>query len=124
MSNPLMIFGGLILIVLVAVTGIVLSHMGRPLNTAVFTIHKLIALGFVIFSVVGFINLIKGSEAVDPLLKTLLIVAACSAVLLFVTGGLLSFDKFAKKFIVVFHAVLTAVVAGSAGTSLYLFLKK
>lgn len=124
MSNGLMISGGIVLVLLTAITGIILSNMGRPLNTAIFTVHKLAAIGFVVFAVFNFVQLIKGIESLEPTLKILLIIAGCAAALLFVTGGLLSFDKFAKKFIVVFHAVLTVLIAGSAGTSLYLFMRK
>lgn len=124
MSHAMMISGSIILIALTAITGVVLSQTGRPLNTILFTIHKLSAVGFTVFSVIIFINLIKTVESVDSTTKFLLITVACAAALLFVTGGLLSFDRFAKKFVVILHAVLTIVISGSAGTVLYLLLRK
>ena len=51
-----------IVLLLTLASGIWLSNSGKPLNTAIFTLHKLIALGVVILTAIQFFNLLKNSE--------------------------------------------------------------
>lgn len=85
--------------------GIWTSRAGRPLNTAIFTVHKLIALAAIIFSAVTIVQLFKGAD-----LGTLQLGAVAAAGLLlvitFATGVWLSIAKSADEVILAVHKVV------------------
>lgn len=113
-----------ILLVLTVVFGIWLSSIGRPLNSALFNVHKLIAIGFVIFGFFGFRYLLKNTADVESIITIFIIVAVVSVVILFVTGGLLSFDKFSNKLTLTVHALTPIVTAFSTIMVLYLLIRQ
>jgi len=123
MTNSTLITGISILFIITVIAGIVLSLLGRPLNTALFNVHKLIGIGMVILSVIAFIRLFKLETLPEGPVKLLVVVAAISIIALIATGGLLSFDKFSGKFIVILHAISTVVAGSSLGILLFRFFK-
>jgi hypothetical protein len=63
---------------LTLVSGFWLTNSGKPLNTVIFTVHKLIALAAVIFTSIAIYSLIKNVE-IQFLIVTLSVVAvACT----------------------------------------------
>ena len=77
---------------LTLISGVVLSKMGRPLNSAVFGAHKIIAVGTIVLIGLNIRDLaqVVGLQAVHPALiwgTGFLLLA------LVVSGSLLSFDK-------------------------------
>ena len=107
--------------VFTVVSGILLSSFGRPLNSALFTVHKLVAVGTIILFAVGLINLFKTVDV-----RTLyLMIAAITGLLilvLVVSGALLSFDKLALPAVLQVHRVLPLLTLASAAVSLYLLV--
>lgn len=85
-----------IIFLLTVATGFWLSHSGKPLNTLIFTIHKLIALAAVILAARQFYLALRdgGSQAV---LIALLVLAGLCVVALFATGALMSADPAGQK---------------------------
>jgi hypothetical protein len=81
-----------ILLLLTAVSGVAVTAMGRPLNIAVSTVHKLLAVSAVVLAVLAVLSLLKVSH-----LETgaILLVAAVGLMLvvLFATGAFLSADR-------------------------------
>jgi len=123
MNQATLITGISILFVFTAIAGIILSFLGRPLNKVLFNIHKLIGLGLVVLSVIAFVRLFKIETPPEGPVKLLVFIATISLVALIATGGLLSFDKFSGKFIVILHAISTVVAGSSLGILLFRFFK-
>jgi hypothetical protein len=109
---------GIIFLVTLA-SGVWLSHSGKPLNTVVFTVHKLIALGAVITTA---IQIYKGLQSMEnqTLLIMLIAFAALCVVALFVTGALMSLGKLSYDVMLTIHKVAPFLLAISAALTIYL----
>lgn len=81
-----------IVFVLTLASGFWLSNTGKPLNTALFTVHKLIALGAVVATGVQLFGALRGAQ-LQALVVALLVVAGLSVVVLFATGALMSLNN-------------------------------
>jgi hypothetical protein len=106
-------------IVATLISGIILSKAGRPLNSAIFSVHKLIALGTVILFAVGVRNLYRAAAV--PAVQ--LIIAAISGLVflaLIVSGSLLSFDKLAMQPVLMIHEIAPWLALVFSTISLYL----
>lgn len=86
--------GGLFLATLIF--GVLLSQLGKPYNGLLFNVHKLLALGAVIVTVVQFSRALKGTDTLT-LLIVLLILAGISVVALFASGALMSRPQLEKR---------------------------
>lgn len=82
---------GLIFLVTLA-TGVWLSLSGKPLNTAIFTIHKLVALGAVIITIIQMVNLLKNTPLQGSVILWIIVAGLC-VLALFATGALMSLGK-------------------------------
>lgn len=100
-------------------SGIWLSNSGKPLNTIILTIHKLIALAAVVFL---FITIYRINQV--TILGAIELIASVFTGLFFlgaiVTGGLLSTDKPAPAAILRVHQITPVVTLLSAAVTLYL----
>ncbi len=124
MSNSTLITGISILFIITVIAGIVLTLLGRPLNAVLFNVHKLIGIGMVVLSVIAFVRLFKLETLPEGPVKLLVVIAAISLIALIATGGLLSFDKFSSKFVVILHAISTLVAGTSLGILLFRIFKR
>jgi hypothetical protein len=102
-----------ILIILTIVSGFWLSKAGKPYNTAIFTIHKLIALGAGIFMVLAIRQMYKPGE-VSAAWITAIVVCAVFYIVLFATGAVLSPDKPANVIVLWAHRIAPYIMAGAA----------
>lgn len=122
-TTPLRLAGTALFFVLIFLFGFWLSRSGKPYNAAVFTFHKLIALGAGVFLV---LTIYKVNQAV-PLNPTqilaIVICAVCFAVTV-VTGGLLSIDKAMPLFVLRLHQITPYLTLLSTAATLYLLLAK
>ncbi len=116
--SKLAITGGLFLFTLLS--GVWLSHSGRPLNVAIFTIHKLIALATVIAAGVTIYNLHKITEMRPIVEISAIIITGLLFLFLFITGALLSFDKPVSQAILAIHRITPFLAALSTAATLYL----
>lgn len=105
--------------VLTIISGFVLSRLGRPLNSAIFTVHKLIAVGTVILAVVTVRELYQAVElpALFPVMTGL---AALFFLALVVSGALLSFDKLAVPAILKVHQIAPLLTLAFSTITVYL----
>jgi hypothetical protein len=108
-------------LLLTLLSGFWLSSLGKPLNTLVFTVHKLIALAAVVLSVM---ELVKWMKAAPPagLLTGLLVLAGLCVLSLFVSGALMSAGKLSYPLMLNVHrgASLLAVFS-LVGAAVVLF---
>ena len=112
-ASKLIVTGLLLLFTLLS--GVWLSHSGRPYNTVIFTIHKLIALGAVIFTVVTVQQLHTGVDT-RALTIGVIVITGLLFLSLFASGALLSIGKPDHIAILTIHRVapLLAVIATAA----------
>jgi hypothetical protein len=102
-----------ILLVLTAISGIIVSALGRPLNTAASTIHKLIAVSSLVLAVVVVYTLQKNVRIGVPVI-VLTIVTGLLFRSLFVSGAFLSFDKPANVVLLMVHKAVPLLTVVSA----------
>jgi hypothetical protein len=118
--NNKFIFTGIFFIFII-LSGFWLSRTGRPINTIILTIHKLISLGAVVYLGITVYRI----QQATPL--TPVEIAACAVTLLFfivmfATGGLLSTTKTMPAVVLKIHQIMPVIVILSSSASLYLLL--
>lgn len=123
MSIALKIISTELPFVLTIITGIWLSNSGKPLNTTIFTIHKLIALGSVIFIAMVIRNLLKNAE-INNVILTLIIVAGFSVLALFVSCAFLSLGKPVNNIILTIHSVTPILTVITTAMTIYLLVSR
>ncbi|MEQ8154514.1 MAG: hypothetical protein ABRQ25_06480 [Clostridiaceae bacterium] len=123
MSIEQKIIGSGIMFLLTIGAGFLLSNSGKPYNTAIFTIHKLIALGVVILTGILIFNLQENLKLETGTIL-LIILAIVSILALFVSGVLLSIGKVPYLTAKIIHIIAPITAVISIGLSIYLMLKK
>jgi hypothetical protein len=117
------IIAAAVLLILAVLSGYWVSGTGRPLNTVIFTVHKLLALAGVVFAVLAAVQLQKGFD-----LKTVIIILMAAsgifAAALFATGAILSFEKPAHDAVHLIHSITPYLIAVSLAAMFWLLLKK
>jgi hypothetical protein len=111
-----------LLLLFTLISGVWLSHSGKPLSVAIFTIHKLIALATVIVIAVNVVHLYKivGNRPLVDLFAIL--ITALFFLALFISGALLSFGKPVPGFILSIHLAVSFLVLVSATMTIYLLV--
>ena len=104
-------------------SGIWLSHSGKPLNVIILTIHKLISLAAVVFLVITLyqINQVAKLSAIELVAGVIAGLFFLSAI---VTGGLLSTSKPMPAAILTVHQVTPFLTVLSTAVTLYLLLSR
>jgi hypothetical protein len=103
------------------ISGFWLSRLGKPYAVVIFTIHKLLALGALLF--LG--RLVYLAQHTAPLQGLPLLVIAITAICLltlFVTGALVSLDKAMPAVLLKLHHALPYLSVAAAGSTLFLLL--
>ena len=108
-----------IVFLLTLVSGFWLSSAGKPLNSLIFNIHKLIALGAVVFIVIQIHNAAK-SAGVQGLLIGLFVLAATCVIALFATGARMSIGKSAYTTFLLIHQISPGVLLIAIAGIIYL----
>jgi hypothetical protein len=101
-------------------SGVWLSHSGKPFNTMIFAIHKFIAVATIIFIAVNVYNL---SKAVDMQLYVELGVVAVTGLLflaLLISGALLSVNISVPAAVFKIHQVAPLLGLVAASIAIYL----
>lgn len=108
-----------VLLALTLGSGIWLSRAGRPYNTGIFTLHKLIALAAVVLAVLTVRQVSAGAGLPAPA-GAVLILTALLAVVLFATGAMLSIGKPDLAAIRAIHRLTPILItlSAAAGTAL------
>jgi hypothetical protein len=106
-----------IIFLLTLASGVWLSNSGKPLNTIIFTIHKLIALGAVIAIAIQLYKILKST---DMLIIALVIVAALCVIALFTTGALMSLGKLDYDFMLTIHRIALILMSIALAVTVYI----
>ena len=116
-------------VILTVVSGIVLSNSGKPHNSLIFTIHKLVAIGTVIVMGVNIYHLNQAggvhilhvvSFGATGLFFLALIVSG--SVLSLVTAALLELDDTALRAVLTVHQIVPLLALVASGVSIYLLV--
>jgi hypothetical protein len=102
------------------ISGVWLSHSGKPLNGAIFTIHKLIALATVIVVTISVYNLYKGVDLLTYFGPVVTIATGLLFLALFITGALLSLNIQLSGAALKIHQVAPLLAALSTAMTIYL----
>jgi hypothetical protein len=105
------------------VFGFWLSRSGKPYNLVIFTIHKLVALGAVIY-LAATVYKVQHAAALNPGYTIIISLTALCYITAFVTGALLSLDKAMPLIILRMHRIAPYLTVLSTAASLYLYLVK
>jgi hypothetical protein len=108
-----------VILLLTLASGLWLSNSGKPLNTVIFTIHKLIALGTVVMAGIQLSGTLKNSESQSGPIALLVLAGLC-VMALFATGALMSIGKLSYAVLLGIHRSATIVAAISATLAVYL----
>jgi hypothetical protein len=108
---------------LTLISGLWLSRAGKPLNVAIFNIHKLIALAVVVLAVLQTRGALR-ETGVQLALIVLLGLIALAAIALFVTGALMSMNKPAYGVLLTIHNVAPFVAVIAMALAVYLLGRK
>jgi hypothetical protein len=108
-----------ILFILTLALGFWLSRSGTPYNSLLFNVHKLVALGAVIVTVVQLVRILKGADLSALLIALLALVALC-VVALFVSGALMSAGQFDHALLHTIHWVAFAALVMALPAAVFL----
>ncbi|KUK71601.1 MAG: hypothetical protein XD91_1813 [Clostridiales bacterium 38_11] len=108
---------------LTVIVGFWLINSGKPYNTGIFTVHKLIALATVILTGILIANLLKGIKF-DIFIIILIIMGIISVLALFISGALLSVGNIPYSVGKAIHVIAPISAFISIGLSIFLMLKK
>jgi hypothetical protein len=103
------------------ISGVWLSSSGKPLNTLIFTIHKLIALGTVVYTGLTIYQLYK-STAISALQTGGIVVTGLLFLALFISGALLSLGKPVGEVVLAIHRVIPLLAAMTTAGTIYLLV--
>lgn len=94
--------------------GIWMAQQGKPYGIAIFTIHKLTAIGAVVLAALFCYNLMKNTSAASTVIL-LIIVAVISVIALLSTGALMSAKNTVAQYLRIIHIISTIMLDLSGG---------
>ena len=112
-----------IIFLLTLASGIWLSNSGKPYNSLIFNIHKLIALGTVVVIAVQIFNTVK-SSGMQSLLVGVIVVAVLCVIALFATGAMMSIGNPGYMTFLRVHQIVPAILLIALAVCIYLLAGK
>ncbi|MBZ0293728.1 MAG: hypothetical protein K8L99_14260 [Anaerolineae bacterium] len=126
-TSKIVIFGLPLIVTLIS--GVILSNSGKPLNSAIFTVHKLIAVGTVILIGANVYKLFKAVDIQIAYLATfgttgLFFVALIisGALLSLVDGELLNLGETTLQAVLRIHQIVPLLALAASALSIYLLV--
>jgi hypothetical protein len=112
----------IVLFILTVAAGFWVSKTGKPYNTGIFTLHKLLALAAVVLAAIAISRILKVTP-IQNLIVILIILAVVSVIALFATGALMSVQKTVGSIWLLIHRIAPFVLAGSTFGAIWLLTK-
>ena len=109
-----------VLFVFTLLSGLWLSHLGKPYNSGIFGIHKLIAVAMVIIIGMSVYNLYKGLDLQAFINLILIVTTGLIFLALIVTGVLLSLNIPLGGVVLKIHQIAPLLALASSAITLYL----
>ena len=120
-SNASRILATGLFFLFIFVSGFWLSRLGKPYAVIVFTIHKLLALGALLF-LGRLVYQAQQAAALQSMPLLAIAITALCLLALFVTGALISLEKVMPAILLRLHHVLPYLSVVSVGCTLYFIL--
>ncbi|ESA37666.1 hypothetical protein N836_35425 [Leptolyngbya sp. Heron Island J] len=120
-ENGLRMLGVAVAFLLVFGTGFYLTHFGRPYGVALFTVHKLVATGILVFLGVNIYKIYK-TPALGGSAWLIVSLAVLAFVVMIASGSVLSAVKSSPTVIAAIHKVVSYVTVLLAIAAFYLLL--
>ncbi|RPI31180.1 MAG: hypothetical protein EHM70_12090 [Chloroflexota bacterium] len=111
-----------LLLLFTLISGVWLSHSGKPLNMVVFTIHKLIAMATVIVIAANIYPLYRALDVRTFLEPVVIAVTGLLFLALFISGALLSRGNPLPEAILRIHQVAPLLALAFSTMSIYLLV--
>lgn len=108
--------------IIVIVSGILMSRLGKPYQAVLFNIHKLISLAAIVLAAIALNNFRKASGLSSQQL-TLVIAIAIFVLATLATGGIISAKEEPAKIILMIHKIMPVLIVIGLTTFL-IILKK
>ncbi|MBN1132839.1 MAG: hypothetical protein JXR52_11455 [Bacteroidales bacterium] len=121
MDSKLIISG--ILVFLLLVSGMWLSLLGRPLNTIIFTFHKLLAVAAIVVLVLAVLKMMKGVD-LHTVEVWFVVLSGIFLLLSFGSGALLSFESLVNNFTRMVHKLMPYLAVISMAVTILLLSRK
>ena len=113
------IMSAVIFYILAIASGVWVTKLGRPLNTGVFTLHKLIALAALILIIV-IVRTLANGIALSPAAVVCIVLTFIFFIAMFATGAVLSFEKPAPGFVLLMHKIGPALTLAASVITVFL----
>jgi len=111
-----------VLFLFTLISGVWLSQSGKPLNMAIVTVHKLIALATVIVISVNIYHLYRALEFQTFIELVVIAVTGLLIIALFISGAFLSLGKSLPEAILRVHQVVPLLTLASSAMTIYLLV--
>jgi len=112
-----------ILAVLTLISGVLLSNTGRPLNSVLFNLHKIIAVATVVLIIMSVVQLYKAGETRALIELGMIVFTGLFFIALVATGGMLSFERQWPAIVLKVHQVLPLLSLVFSAISAYLLIR-
>jgi hypothetical protein len=113
-----------ILFLFTIISGVIVSHSGRPLNSVLVTMHKLIAIGTVVLIGIALNQMYKTVNGKEFIELSLTIITAVLFLALIATGALLTREEMQfPKVVLIIHQVAPLLTLISSAVTVYLLVK-
>ncbi len=107
-----------VVLLLTLASGFWLSNASKPLNSIIFNIHKLIALGAVILITIQIVSIAKNTGLTGLLLWVIVVAVVC-ILALFATGAMMSIGKTNYELMLAIHRAALFLVVAAFASLLY-----
>lgn len=113
-----------VLFIFILISGLIVSHSGRPLNIWLVGLHKLIAIGAVVLISIAINQLLKTTGEKTIILISTLLITAVLFIAMIATGALLTREEMQLPGIVLkIHQVAPFLSLAFSGLSVYLLAR-
>jgi hypothetical protein len=113
-----------ILFLLTLISGVIVSHSGRPLSVGLVTVHKLIAVGGIVLTGMAVNQLYETTDGKLFIELGVIVITGILFLALIATGALLTREEMQlPEFILKIHQVAPLLVLVSSTASIYLLVR-
>jgi hypothetical protein len=109
-----------VLFFITILSGIWLSHAGKPYHSGIFTVHKLIAVGVIILTGISVTRLYQAAELRSVLVVLLVAVSGLFFLALVITGALLSLNIPLEGLALKIHQAVPVLALGFSAVTVFL----
>jgi len=123
MIGPAKLIAGGIMLLLTLISGFFVTHAGRPLNTALFSLHKISALAATVLLVLLVWQFHQNGVPISDLTLVLILISELCFLALFVSGAFLSFEKEFPIIVLKIHQITPILSLLCSSAAIYVMIQ-